>query len=118
MSGDDAPLDRLEAITRDLEGYVDRRAAELAAPQIAAAEDRHRDQLAGLEAQNQRLDDLLGELRRLVSVRDKQLEDACQDIVRLLDVAPPDDPWVKGITYRRGSTIDRIRRADAGKDAG
>jgi hypothetical protein len=67
----------------------------------------HQDQL---EAQNQRLNDLLGEVRRLVGVRQAQLWEAYKDIVRLLDVAPPDDPWVKGITYRRSRTIEQVRR--------
>ena len=42
----------LAAMIADLEGYIDRRAAELAAPQITAAEDRCRDKIAELEAMN------------------------------------------------------------------
>ena len=28
----------------------------------------------------------------------------------LMDIAPPGDPLVRAITYRRGSTIERVRR--------
>jgi len=100
----------LRAMIADLDGYIDRRAAEFAAPQIAAAEQKHRGEIADQEARNQRLEDLIGELRRLRKVREDQLEDAYRDIVRLLDLAPPDHPLVKGITYRRGPTIERVRR--------
>jgi hypothetical protein len=59
---------------------------------------------------NQRLEDLAGELRRLVRVREDQLWDAHKDIVLLMDIAPPGDPLVRAITYRRGSTIERCAR--------
>jgi len=51
-----ATLGQLAAMIADPEGYIDRRAAKLAAPQIAAAEEKHRDKIAELEARNQRLD--------------------------------------------------------------
>ena|SRR5712691_12586479 len=98
----------------DLEGYIDWRAAEVAAPQIAAADARRRDKIAELEAMNQRLEDLTDELRR--RVRQDQLWDAHKDIVSLMDIAAPGDPLVRAITYRRGSTIERVRRRCSGRD--
>ena len=76
-----ASFDRLAAMIADLDGFINRRAAEQAAPLIdaaraeaamaVAAAGRH---IARLEAELTRARDLIDELRRHVDARNRQLD--------------------------------------------
>jgi hypothetical protein len=57
-------LGRLEAVTRDLDAYLERRAMEIAAPRIVAAEDAAAAKVREAEARAQRAEDLVAEMRR------------------------------------------------------
>jgi hypothetical protein len=68
-------LDRLEAVTRDLDAYLERRAIEIAAPRIVAAEDAALVKVRAAEARAQRAEDLVAELRRHVRAYEDRLDD-------------------------------------------
>jgi hypothetical protein len=70
-------LDRLEAVTRDLDAYLERRAIEIAAPGIVAAEDAAAVKVRAAEARAQRAEDLVAELRRHVRAYEDRLDDLC-----------------------------------------
>ncbi len=104
-SGD--PLARLEAVLRDLEGYVQRRAEELAAPLIAAAEKRAAEMTGEARADVQRQEDLVRELRRILDAKDRQVArwreiaegKAADFIVRLGEMRPGDRFLDSGCLY-------------------
>lgn len=68
-------LDRLEAITRNLDAYLERRAAEIAEPIIKAAEAAVPAEVHDAEAKVQRLEDLIAEIRRHWQACENQLDD-------------------------------------------
>lgn len=68
-------LDRLEAVTRDLDAYLERRAIEIAAPRIVAAEDAAAAKVRAAEARAQRAEDLVAELRRQYEGLENALDD-------------------------------------------
>lgn len=68
-------VDRLEAVTRDLDAYLERRAVEIAAPRIVAAEDAALARVRAAEARAQRAEDLVDELRRHVRAYEDRLDD-------------------------------------------
>jgi DNA segregation ATPase FtsK/SpoIIIE-like protein len=69
---------RLLEITANLNAYIEARAAEIAAPRIAAAEEQAKREVADLKAQHaseiQRLEDLVGELRRQIQPLARHVE--------------------------------------------
>lgn len=79
-----AELDLLQAMITDLDGYIDRRAQELAAPVIAAAEQSVREARAETAGTQQRGDDVAAELRRRITGLERSLE-------RARDVKPYQD---------------------------
>jgi hypothetical protein len=68
-------LDRLEAVTRDLDAFLERRAIEIAAPRIVAAEDAASAKVREAEAKVQRLEDLVAEIRRQWAGTENALDD-------------------------------------------
>lgn len=68
-------LERLEAVTSNLDAYIGRRAAELAAPLVQVAEEAARAQVAEARQKQQRAEDLVVELRRHLDARENQLDD-------------------------------------------
>lgn len=68
-------LDRLEAVTRDLDAYLERRAIEIAAPRIVAAEDAAAAKVRAAEGRAQRAEDLVAELRRQYEALENALDD-------------------------------------------
>lgn len=62
----------LAAVVSDLDGYIERRAAEQAAPMIAAARQEADERVAEAAAQVQRGDDLVHELRRRLDALERQ----------------------------------------------
>lgn len=74
-TGPSDALDRLEAVTRDLDAFLERRAIEIAAPRIVAAEDAALVKVRAAEARAQRAEDLVDELRRHVLAYEDQLDD-------------------------------------------
>jgi hypothetical protein len=75
MSPPDAPLlaDALAVITADLEGYIQRRAAELAAPMVAEAEERAAEKAGEAQAATRQQEDLVKELRRHLDAKERQI---------------------------------------------
>lgn len=65
---------RLQDMIGDLQGYIDRRAAELAAPHIAEAGVRAGEEVADARAKQQRAEDLVAELRRQLTSLGRQLD--------------------------------------------
>ncbi|MEV0584074.1 hypothetical protein [Nonomuraea sp. NPDC050310] len=70
------PADTLRAMISDLDGYIERRAAELAAPIVAKAQEEAAAEVQGARGLQQRAEDLNVELRRMLKVRDRQVERA------------------------------------------
>ena len=68
-------LDRLEAVSRDLDAYLERRAVEIAAPRIVAAEDAAAAKVRAAEAEVERLNDLIDEIRRQWAGTENALDD-------------------------------------------
>lgn len=68
-------LYRLEAVTRNLDAYLERRAIEIAAPRIIAAEDAAAAKVRAAEAKVQRLEDLVAEMRRQRAYIENALDD-------------------------------------------
>jgi hypothetical protein len=89
-------LDRLEAVTRDLDAYLERRAIEIAAPHIVAAEDAAAAKVQAAEGRAQRAEDLVTELRRHV----RAYED-CLDDLRIKH-GERRDPFVVGRRQQEG----------------
>jgi hypothetical protein len=81
-------VDRLAAITSDLDAYLERRAAEIAAPAIAAAEEAAAAKVRQAEAETLRAQDLVDELRRQQWAIHVQLDD-CR-----IRHGEKRDPWV------------------------
>jgi hypothetical protein len=61
-------LQHLRGMLADLDGYIQRRAEELATPLIEDAAEKAREMVAGAERETQRQRDLVAELRRRISV--------------------------------------------------
>lgn len=81
MTGPPAPLDRLAVMIADLDGYISRRAAELAVPLADAARAEAAKAVTAAEARIEELEgdllratDLAAELRRHVDARNRQLD--------------------------------------------
>lgn len=70
-----AVVDRLEAVTRGLDAYLERRAIEIAAPRIVAAEDASAAKVRTAEEKVQRLEDLVAEMRRQRAYIENALDD-------------------------------------------
>lgn len=70
-----AVVDRLEAVTRDLDAYLERRAVEIAAPRIVAAEEAAAATARDAEERAQRAEDLVAELRRQYEGLENALDD-------------------------------------------
>lgn len=92
-------VDRLEAITRDLDAYLERRAAEIAEPRIKAAEDAVRSEVREAEAKVQRLEDLVAEIRRQWAGTENRLDDL------RIKHGERRDPFV--VERRSGRAVDR-----------
>ncbi|MGH3158658.1 MAG: hypothetical protein ACRDNF_19065 [Streptosporangiaceae bacterium] len=79
MSGpDDSPAGlagHLRAVIADLEGYIERRAAELAAPGIEGAQEQAAAETRRLRAELARREDLVAELRRRIEGLEDRLDD-------------------------------------------
>lgn len=89
----------LRAATADLDGYIQRRAAEMAAPLIEEARDQAAAEVAGARADAQRKDDLIAELRRRVQALERQCERwreatgvRAPEMARLADDPAPPQP--------------------------
>jgi hypothetical protein len=67
-------LDRLHAITADLLGYLEHRATEIAAPRIAEAERAAAATVRAANAELQRRQDLVYELRRHLDASVRQVD--------------------------------------------
>lgn len=96
-------LDRLEAVTRDLDAYLERRAVEIAAPRIVAAEDAALARVRAAEARAQRAENLVDELRRHVRAYEDQLDDL------RVQHAERRDPYV---VARRAGRVGQPERGD------
>lgn len=64
---------QLASMITDLEGYIDRRAAELAAPLVEQARAEAAEQVASIQVDLQRANDLTTELRRRLEIRDRTI---------------------------------------------
>ena len=103
--------DRLAAMIADLEGFIDRRAAVLAAPLIEEARAEAAGQFAAARHEVERKEDLIAEYRRQVKVMERQL-DAWQDATGSLNpdaVRPADDPAVTAAWS--GASLELLIRA-------
>lgn len=96
-------LDRLEAVTRDLDAFLERRAIEIAAPRVVAAEDAALVKVREAEARAQRAEDLVDELRRHV----RSYEDRLDDL--RIKHGERRDPYV---VARRAGRVDQPERGD------
>lgn len=67
---------RLGRITADLEGYIERRAFELAAPMVEMAGALIDEHLALMQAQFRRYEDVLKECRRQLDASDRHVDAA------------------------------------------
>jgi hypothetical protein len=95
----------------DLEGFIDRRAAVLAAPLIEEARAEVAGQVAAARHEVERKEDLIAEYRRQVKVMERQL-DAWQDATGSLNpdaVRPADDPAVTAAWS--GASLELLIRA-------
>jgi len=76
---------RLVEVTANLNAYIETRAQEIAAPRIAAVEERAAREIAELKAQHaaaqQRSEDLLKELRRQINALDRHMNQ-CPEVAR------------------------------------
>jgi hypothetical protein len=100
VSGPDEVTGQLRAMIADLDGYIGRRAAEVAEPLIAAAKAAADARVAEAECGLQRAQDLVAELRRVLEYRDRQLArfrqreaqagEARGDLDAVLSRLPPD----------------------------
>ncbi|MGW6502940.1 hypothetical protein [Nonomuraea angiospora] len=88
-----ADLDTLRDMIGDLQGHIERRAAELAAPHIAEAGVTAGREVADARAKQQRAEDLVTELRRRVTALQRRDEayrervDAAEAIIRAQNAA-------------------------------
>jgi hypothetical protein len=64
----------LRATMADLDGYIERRAVERAAPMIAAAEERAEEKAAEVREEILRREHLGDEFRRCLTAKDQQIE--------------------------------------------
>lgn len=89
--------DLLHRTVADLDGYIQRRAEELAAPLVEAARAEAAERVAAMATQVQHHQDVADELRRIIAVRDRQLG---------LDPGkpPPDTSWLT-MTERRETDV-------------
>jgi hypothetical protein len=110
VSGTEA-AGRLAAMIADLEGFIDRRAEDLAAPLIEEARAEAARQVAVARQKAERKEDLIAEYRRQVKVMERQL-DAWQDATGSLNpdaVRPADDPAV--LAAWNGASLELLIRA-------
>lgn len=63
----------LREVTKDLRGYIERRASELAAPLIAAANAAADERVAEAHGEIERRDDVIKELSRRIAATDRNL---------------------------------------------
>lgn len=77
-------LDLLQAMIADLDGYIARKAHEIAAPVMAAADQSVRDARAETDGAIQRGDDVAREIRRRIRVleRDRARSGARLELIR------------------------------------
>jgi hypothetical protein len=68
-------LDRLEAVTRDLNAYLERRAREIAEPIVKAAQEAADAEIRATGERARRAGDLVDELRRHIRAYEDQLDD-------------------------------------------
>jgi len=66
----------LRQVAADYDGYITRRATELAQPLIEAATAEAAERVRLMAARVQRAEDVIAELRPIVDVRDRQLAQA------------------------------------------
>lgn len=66
-------VDQLAAMIADLEGYIERRATEIATPRIRAAEERAADDVAAARFQIELKEDVIAEQVRQLGVLDRAL---------------------------------------------
>lgn len=66
---------QLRAVIADLDGYIERRAAELAAPGIAGAREQAAAEAGRLRAELARSEDLVAELRKRIEGLEDRLDD-------------------------------------------
>lgn len=64
-------LNRLSNMTADLQGYIERRAGEVAAPHIAEAGRLAGEEVAAARRQQERAEDLVAEMRRQLSALER-----------------------------------------------
>lgn len=65
---------QLRATVTDLDGYIEARASELAAPLVAAAEQRAAAAVREARQEVRRLEDLVDEIRKHLETRNRQLD--------------------------------------------
>jgi hypothetical protein len=97
-----AELVSLSHVAADLDGYIERRAAELATPLIEQAEARADERLRSAGHEVQRQVDLVAELRKTLEVRDRQLAAAKAESRQNAEIA--------------AACLDRERAKDAADD--
>jgi hypothetical protein len=66
---------QLRAMIADPDCHIERRAAEIAAPEIATAQAAADARIAEAQFELQRTDDLIGELRKRLAMQDRHLAD-------------------------------------------
>lgn len=77
---DEALVDRLSRVTADLDGYIERRAFEVAAPMVEMARAlldevivMADERVQRAEGEVQHKEDVISELRRIVDIRDRRI---------------------------------------------
>jgi hypothetical protein len=95
----DVAVAGLRSVTADLDGYIARRAAELAAPVVARAREEAAAVVARAEDELRRRDDLAAELRRHAEAMERQLSSwrratGCRSVAdyQLARLAAPQHP--------------------------
>jgi hypothetical protein len=93
---------QLAATVADLDGYISRRAGELAAPKIAEAIAAAERDVAAAQFEAVRSADLVAEMRRRLSALESGLGRLRADMRRLVEVAGPDNPRVASMASLYG----------------
>lgn len=97
MSGTD-DLSQLATMIADLDSYIERRAAERAAPAIDAARAEAADTVRQADAELTRRADLVAELRRRVKILERGRDQAVRDLAAIY--AATSDPAVRALAAR------------------
>jgi hypothetical protein len=104
----------LRAVSSDLDGHIERRAAALAEPLISAAKGLLAGELREAECVTRRLQDALAEMRQCRTELDRQLGWAHEAIGVLLGAADRERPGVQEIAALYAAAVaGRQRTAQA-----